>query len=188
MTAALGTACNYDELQPILRARADALKISREELDRITGLPKGFCAKVLADPPLRRLGPDTIGPMLWGLAAKFIVVEDQRSLEMFTAGADKRDERYALNAVQHTGTVMFKFSLKKFKRLQRKGGRNSRKYMSAKKASRLGRKAVMARERKRRERARARRASAALKALSTTAPDIPLLPALGRVPPGWSSS
>lgn len=160
MTDTLGTAGNYDELQPILRARREALKVSFEELDRITGLPKGFCAKALADPPLRRLGPDTIGPLLWGVAAKLQVVADPRALEMFTAGAEKRDERYALNAVQHCGTVMFKFSLKKFKRMQRKGGKNSRKYMSAKKATRLAKRAVRARIRKQRERV-ARRAIAA---------------------------
>lgn len=141
MNAALGEAKSYDDLQPILRARADALGLSRVELDRIAGVPSGYSAKVLAEVPIRKLGPDTLGPMLGALGVKIMLVEDPEALAKFTAKGDARDERYAKNAALHSDSVEIKFGGRKFKRMQRKGGANSRKYMSKKKATRLARRA-----------------------------------------------
>lgn len=145
MTDALGTVRDYASLQPILRARADALGLSRVELDRIAGLPAGYSSKVLAEVPLRQLGPDTLGPMIGALAVKFIVVEDTEALAKHTSRGDKRVEKYALNAAKLNGAVHFKISLRKLRQNGRKGGAASRKYMTAGKARKLARKAARAR-------------------------------------------
>lgn len=145
MTAVLATVRNYDELQAAMRVRADALKISREKIDAISGLPKGFASKVLAEVPLRRLGPDTVGHMCWALGIKLQVVEDEKAMSMFTAEAGQRVESYALNAAKHGGAVHFKISLRNLKRRGRKGGQNSRKYMTRAQARKLAKKASRAR-------------------------------------------
>lgn len=145
MNDALGTARSYADLQPILRARADALGLSRVELDRIAGVPAGYSSKVLAEVPLRQLGPDTLGPMVGALAVKLIVVEDPEALAKHTARGDKRVEKYALNAGKHGGAVHFKISLRKLRQNGRKGGANSRKFLGKRMARKLARKAANAR-------------------------------------------
>jgi hypothetical protein len=94
----IGTAADYDELQAIMRARAETLNISRQWIDHISGLPAGFAGKILSLAPVKRLGPDTIGPMLAVLALKLIVVEDPDALLKYSARANQRDEKQAKNA------------------------------------------------------------------------------------------
>lgn len=164
MTDVLATVRNYDELQAAMRVRADALKISREKIDAVSGLPKGFASKVLAEVPLRRLGPDTVGHMIWALGIKLLVVEDEKTMAMFTAGGGQRIESYAKNAAMNGGAVHFKISLRKLRQMGRKGGLNSRKRMSWKTKRGLARKAANARWDKVREK-RAAKAAAALATL-----------------------
>lgn len=47
---------SWAELQVALRQRAETLDVSREVLDHLTGLQSGYCAKLLAPHPIRRLG------------------------------------------------------------------------------------------------------------------------------------
>ena len=41
---------DYEDLLLALRARAEEINASREEIDRITGWADGYCAKLLSDP------------------------------------------------------------------------------------------------------------------------------------------
>lgn len=141
MSDPFGTAGNYDELRAVLRAVAETRKISRQELDAITGLPKGFASKVLAEVPIKRLGPDTIGPMLWGLGVKLAVVDDPKAREMFTETAAQRTEFRAQNAYAKSAAVIVKISRRKLSKIGRKGGKRSRANMSERKATALARKA-----------------------------------------------
>lgn len=145
MTDALGTARDYASLQAVLRIRADALGISRETIDRLAGVPAGYAAKTLAEVPIKRLGPDTIGPMLGALGVMLSVVADPEAEARHTSRGEQRVEKYALNAAKLNGVVHFKISLRKMRQNGRKGGAASRKYMTRREARKLARKAARAR-------------------------------------------
>lgn len=146
--APLGTARGYADLQPILRARADALGLSRETIDRIAGVPSGYASKVLAEIPMRKLGPETLGPMLGALGVMLVAMPDPEAVARYAAKGEQRVEKYALNAAMHGDTVHIKISGRKFKRGQRKGGKNSRAFVGKRKARKLGEKAAWMRWRK----------------------------------------
>jgi hypothetical protein len=98
--SAIGTARDYEGLQTILRTRAEALKVSRETLDEIAGLPRGYGSKVLAPVPMRKLGPKTLGPMLGVLGLKLDVVEDTDALK-YAARASLRCSSQVRNGSGH---------------------------------------------------------------------------------------
>lgn len=131
----------YEDLHAVLRRVAELRDISRETIDEIAGLARGYASKVLAEVPLRRLGPDTLGPMLGAVGIKLLAVDDETALARYTARADKRRFEVAVQS----GAVHFKISLRKLKRNGRKGGKNSRKFVGKRKARMLGRKAAKAR-------------------------------------------
>ena len=68
------------ELLDALRARRDALNISHETLDSISGLQSGYTSKLLAPKPIKNLGPITMGPLLGALGLQILVVEDQEQV------------------------------------------------------------------------------------------------------------
>jgi hypothetical protein len=74
---------SYSELHAALRARSDALSISRQTLDDLTGLQDGYCAKLLAPTQIKNLGPQSLGPLLCVLGVKLIMVEDAEMLRKF---------------------------------------------------------------------------------------------------------
>lgn len=130
----LGAATSYDELQAIMRARADALGISRETIDEIAGVPRGYAAKTLAEVPMRKLGPDTLGPMLGALGLKLVVAEDAAATAKYAARASGRNQSQVRF---HSTAVHFKISLRTLKRRSKNGGLNSRKYMTPEQAREL---------------------------------------------------
>lgn len=83
---------DYDSLVAACRARADALNISRDTIDEIAGLPKGYTSKVLMAKPLgdksasggrlssRNLGRVSLGPILGALGMALQPVEDPEAL------------------------------------------------------------------------------------------------------------
>lgn len=66
----------YDGLQRGLRARADELQLSRTQIEELAGLTGGHAAKILAPYPLKAIGRTTLGPMLYALKLKLLVVPD----------------------------------------------------------------------------------------------------------------
>lgn len=155
---------SYDDLQLALRRRADELGISRLEIDRIAGLPTGYAAKVLCDPPVRRMSVAQIAAFLGALGLKLEAVSDEDALAKYTARADKREEFRAKNATMHAKSVHIKIPGRKIQKARRKGGENSRKYLSIRQKKRLAKIAAKARW-KRRKYTR--------KSLTLAAPDEP---------------
>jgi hypothetical protein len=86
----LATVRTYDELNAALRARADALDISRETIDAISGLQNGYAGKLLAPIPIRTLSRVSLGAMLGALGLKLIVVEDVETLQKIEKRLAKR--------------------------------------------------------------------------------------------------
>jgi hypothetical protein len=59
---ALAEVHDYAGLHASLRARSDELAVSRAELDSLSGLQGGYCSKLLAPVPIKRLGMESLGP------------------------------------------------------------------------------------------------------------------------------
>jgi hypothetical protein len=71
---------DYDDLISVLRARANELQLSRESIDTICGLPSGLAGKILGLKSIRRLGMDSLGPILETLGLKLLAVPDEAKL------------------------------------------------------------------------------------------------------------
>jgi hypothetical protein len=78
----------YSELVQALRARSDALKLSRGALDFATGLQGGYCGKLLSPIPIRALGPLSLGAILTALGLKLQVVVDPEMVARIGARMD----------------------------------------------------------------------------------------------------
>ena len=112
---------DYEELRTALRARAEALDISRLEIDRISGVANGYSATVLSDTARKRIGANAIGPLLAALGLQLVVREDPEMVARFTSRCEKRVPNMA-----HTDRVRAS-TLKRLKpvifaELGRKGG------------------------------------------------------------------
>jgi hypothetical protein len=136
----LANVTSYNDLHVAMRARAAELKISRAEIDRLAGLASGHAGKLLAPRPLKRLGDDLVGFVIPALAMKLVLIEDLQSLAQIRARSRIRDERAVRSAA-----VEFTISRRFLRRIGKKGGANSRKYMTRARASALSRKANMIR-------------------------------------------
>jgi hypothetical protein len=79
MSAVLGRVINdYESLIEVCRQRADELAISRESIDSLSGLAPGLAGKILGHRQVKRLGPETLKPILQVLGLKLLVIEDDR--------------------------------------------------------------------------------------------------------------
>lgn len=95
---------DYDGLVAACRARADALNISRDTIDEVAGLPKGYASKALMAMPFdgksasggrlsaRNLGRITLGPMLGALGVALVMVEDPEALARTARRRDPRNK------------------------------------------------------------------------------------------------
>lgn len=64
------------ELIEALRARRDALNISHETIDAISGLQAGYTSKLLAPQPIKGLGAMSLGALMGALAVGLLLVDD----------------------------------------------------------------------------------------------------------------
>ena len=137
----LGIIWTFDELQALLRDRAEQLKISRVDLDRICGLTGGHASKLLSPRPIKRISNITLPFMLAGLAIKLVAVDDAEAREKLLQKHQKRRE----GCTMHAAAVHTMFSKRFIRKIARAGGLASRKYMPKRKATALGRKAAQVR-------------------------------------------
>jgi hypothetical protein len=84
---------DYEQLHAALRARVEQLDVSRETLDHLTGLQSGYCAKLLANTRLKRMGAQSLGPLLTVCGLRLLVVEDPDAMARFAPRLEKRDLR-----------------------------------------------------------------------------------------------
>lgn len=101
VAARLGqTISTYQILVETFRRRADELKLSRSEIDRIAGLPSGYAGKVLSlgkAGKQKRMGMVSLENILAALGLKIILIEDEaaaaRTLAVRTP-VDSRNQRF----------------------------------------------------------------------------------------------
>jgi len=88
----------YSDLILVLRTRADELQLSRETIDAIAGLPERYASKVLSLRGVRRIGMQTLGPLLAALGMKLIAVEDEAAMKRNQSQYVKRDDPHTRSA------------------------------------------------------------------------------------------
>ena len=70
---------NRVDLHWALRIAQAERGISCEEIDAAALLASGHASKLLAPVPIRRIGPETMFPLVWALG-KRLVIEDDRGV------------------------------------------------------------------------------------------------------------
>jgi hypothetical protein len=86
----LASFADYDGLWGAIRARVDALGITREELDRLTGLPDRYCAKVLGPAQKKKMGRHSLGAMLGSTGSYLVLVENAELTQKILARCEQR--------------------------------------------------------------------------------------------------
>jgi len=94
---------DYDSLIRLLRNRADELELSRETINHIAHLPDGLAGKILGLRHVKRIGMQTLGPLLDALGLKLIAVPNEAALERNRSRYVKRDEAHYRSAKARHG-------------------------------------------------------------------------------------
>jgi hypothetical protein len=84
---------DYAELHAALRARADQLEVSRQWLDKHSGLQNGYCGKLLSPTRIKNIGAQSLGPLLTVLGLRILLAEDPASMARMASRLEKRDQR-----------------------------------------------------------------------------------------------
>jgi hypothetical protein len=82
-----------------LRKCREQRDISFELLDAISGLPSAYSAKLLGPNPVRRVGMQSIGDLLGGLAIKTVFVDDPEALALVQSRFVARDRPHLASAL-----------------------------------------------------------------------------------------
>lgn len=102
-----------EELHRALRARADHLQIARDTIDEVAGLPRGYAAKLLCDPPVKNLGPVSAFPMIGALGMAVVLIEDPGMMVRVNKQA-RRVETNVRNGNNARGVSIIERTFKKF--------------------------------------------------------------------------
>lgn len=154
----IGEFNDYDGLHRALQARASELKVRYDKLDQISGLPDGYVSKLLAPVPIRRIGMDSLGPLLQALCARCILVEDKEALRRYAHRMTER--RRGMPSVGEHDIATIRITRRKLGMLARRGGKNSMAKLTPKQRSKKAAKAAKARWKLARERRKAKAARA----------------------------
>lgn len=138
----LATVRSYDELIAALRARSLELNATREAIDEVAGLQKGYTAKVLAPAAPKGLGRISMGPLLGALGVVLVMVEDAESRAVKRVGGGKLS--YQLNGAENA-PVILKFSRRKMRKMALASAAARMKKIPASKRRAIARKAGKAR-------------------------------------------
>src|SRR5258706_4650176 len=82
---------DYEGLHDAFVDRVEDLNVPRLEIDAVGKLQPGYSAKVLCDPPIKNLGPNTLGGMLRATGLALIVVLDDERFAPLKATMTKRE-------------------------------------------------------------------------------------------------
>ena len=87
----LGVVNSYQDLHRIMRDQATALELSREVLDEIAGVQRGYSGKLLAPKPIRRLGEMAFSCILPALGIQLVAFADDEALAQISTRRVKRN-------------------------------------------------------------------------------------------------
>jgi hypothetical protein len=141
-----------------LRVQEQKIAITSPDIARVSGLADAFVAKCLSPKQPRRLGSASFGAVMSLLGVRLAMIEDPETMARYTARLKKHNPSFV-----HSGAVHFLVNRYELRKRGRKGGLNSRKYMSPREARALARHAALERWRKAAEKEAAAEARKAAK-------------------------
>jgi hypothetical protein len=86
---------NYDEVLDAFRDRADELEISRQEIDRLTGLADAHASMLLTKSHMKLFGPVSLPLMMAVLGLRFRVEEDPKQTALTLRRRERRSRTHA---------------------------------------------------------------------------------------------
>ena len=143
----IGEFSNYDELLTALRARAHELNLSGQAIDSVSGLPDRYAQKLLGPNAIRRLGVISLGPFFGALAVRALLVEDKAAAARIRSQTTPRNQSYVRDGMR-AGSVHLMLTDRFMRKIRKKGGENSRKYLGKRLVKQLARRAAAARWKK----------------------------------------
>ena len=141
----LAEVADYSAFLRTVRDRVTSLGITHETLDAISGLQSGYASKILADPPIRRMGPVVLFLVLQSLGLSIAITEDQLGRQLLQ---NRLTPRRSKRVMHRAPRITFEHD--HFRRIGRMGAAAFMKLSPAKR-SKIARKAALARWRKARE-------------------------------------
>lgn len=160
-----GIANNAVQLHAIMRALADKRNMSRRTIDELAGFTVAHTERMLTHIPQKRIGMDSLFPLVWALGARIVIEDDPAQLERIKEHLNGRDlsQVRACRASMKVKTLetLRKLAKEQVKieraQLSRSGGKGRARSLSRKRRRAIARHAAITRhKRERAERAAAR--------------------------------
>jgi hypothetical protein len=87
-----------EALLAAIRRRLDELQVTHETVDHLAGFQSGYCGKLLADPPIKRMGHFSLFLILQTLGLDMVLVENPQALESLMNPQHHRRQAWVLKA------------------------------------------------------------------------------------------
>jgi hypothetical protein len=140
----VGEFVEYDDFVEAIRNRVADLGIHGTRFDALAGWAEGYLSKLTCERPARRIGMQSMGPLLSAMGVKLQMVEDPAG----TARLRRLLPRNPSYVRAMPAAAGITFTAKMLSRIRRLGGKARMARLTAKERSALGRKAAAARWRK----------------------------------------
>jgi hypothetical protein len=134
----------YSDFMQALRTRVDEFQIQGDSFCELAGLPRGYLSKLLTFRSARRVGMQSMGPLLSAMGVKLQMVEDPAG----TARLRRLPPRNPSYVRVMPAAAGITFTAKMLSRIRRLGGKARMARLTPKQRSELGRRGANARWRK----------------------------------------
>jgi hypothetical protein len=135
---------HYRDLLKVIRARVAELDTTHEVVDAVSELQDGYFSKLMCDPPLKRMASFTPFMVLPALGLALWVVEDPAALARVRPRLTRRQVKRLHSGRVHR-PIRFELGPDFMRKIESRGGMNSRKNLPARKRTQLARRAARAR-------------------------------------------
>ena len=131
----------YSDFMQALRARVNELQIQGDSFCEFAGLARGYLSKLLTIRSVRRVGMQSMGPLLSAMGVKLQMVEDPAG----TARLRRLSPRNPSYVRAMPASACIVLTPRMLQRIRRLGGQARMAKLTPKQRSELGRKAALAR-------------------------------------------
>ena len=131
----------YSDFMQALRARVNELQIQGDSFCEFAGLARGYLSKLLTIRSVRRVGMQSMGPLLSAMGVKLVMIEDPAG----TARLRRLPPRNPSYVRAMPADACMVLTPRMLARIRKAGGRARMAQLSAKERSELARKAALAR-------------------------------------------
>jgi hypothetical protein len=114
----LGEFVEYSDFIQVIRNRVAELSIHGTRFDALAGWPEGYLSKLTSAHPVRRVGLQSMGPLLSAMGVKLVMIEDPEGTQRLKDRLEPRNNSYP----RATCTLRI-VTDKQWRRLQKLGGK-----------------------------------------------------------------